>query len=452
MIAALIHSMVVCPDMEKTYPKISHGEGSYLYDESGKRYLDASSGSAAVSNIGHGNAAIADILKDQALKASVLPTHAFSASVVENYLEKLVRFAPKGFKRAWTVTSGTEAVENAIKIALQYQQMTGRDKKHKVVSRWFSYHGNSIFTLDVGGMRFRRKMYEQWMHNFPHISPAYQYRNGDGMSEEDYCDQCINEFLEVIQKNDPDTIAAYIAEPVVGAALGAVPPPKDYFKRIKEICEAYDILFISDEVMTGFGRLGTPFGIEKFDVIPDIIAAGKGISGGYFPLSAVLIHNRIASVFESQMTTFKAGHTFACNPMGAAVGNYVLDFIEARNILANVNEQGALLRERLNELKTLDIVGDIRGEGLLLGIELVSDKLTKEPFPANKDVSKRIFLNALERGVILYPGKGSADGINGDHILVCPPLSINKEEVEFLANTIRESIVLVQEELHQLIL
>ncbi len=439
--------MVVCPEMTETYPKIAYGKGIYLFDEMGNKYLDASSGSAAVANIGHGIEEISEVIKRQVQKVSILPTHAFSATIVEEYLSKLVKFSPKGFKRAWTVMSGTEAVENALKIALQYHQLIGNDKKHKIISRWYSYHGNSIFTLDVGGMKYRRQMYDNWMHNFPHISAAYQYRYANGLSEKEYCDYCIEEFLNLIEENDPNTIAAFIAEPIVGAALGAVPPPENYFPRIKEICEKYGILFISDEVMTGFGRLGTNFGIEQFQTTPDIIAAGKGISGGYFPLSAVIINEKIATVFEENKATFKAGHTFACNPVGAAVGSFVIDYFEENNILENVRITGGILQERLNSLLTSAIVGDIRGKGLLLGIELVKDKITKEPFPAELQLSKKIYQKALEKGVVLYPGKGSVDGILGDHLLISPPLTITTDEVKELANIIIESVIEVQYEM-----
>ncbi|WP_338356171.1 aspartate aminotransferase family protein [Yeosuana marina] len=437
MIKNLLHSIIVCPDWTKNYPKIEYGKGVYLYDNVGKRYLDASSGSAAVSNLGHGLTEIGDVINEQVRKATILPTHTFSSEIVETYLEKLVSFSPKGFKRAWTCMSGTEAVENSLKAALQYQQLIGQNKRHKIISRWFSYHGNSIFTLDVGGMKYRRGMYEKWLHNFPHISPAYKYRYGEGMTDGEYTDWCIKEFIQCIESNDPDTIAAFIAEPVVGAALGAVPPPKDYFKKIRKICDNYGILLISDEVMTGFGRLGTPFGIEKFGVTPDIIASGKGISGGYFPLSAILLHERIANTFEENQSSFKGGHTFACNPVGAAVGNFVIDYIKDNNLLKNVNNMGICLKQQLKELEKFELVGDVRGEGLLLGIELVKDKYTKQPFPIENDIGQRIFNDALKHGVILYPGKGSVDGVLGNHILICPPLTVNKSEILEIAGTLQ---------------
>jgi adenosylmethionine-8-amino-7-oxononanoate aminotransferase len=447
MIDHFLHSMLVCPSWDKTFSAITHGEGVYLFDKKGNRYLDASAGSAAVANLGHGISAFADTIREQLSKVAILPTHAFSSEVVEEYLKKLCHFAPEGFERAWLANSGTEAVENSIKLALQYQQLRGEKQRYKILSRWYSYHGNSIFTLDVGGMLYRRQTYGNWMQNFPHLSPAYYYRYGNGMSEEEYCDACIQELLECIAENGPETIAAFVAEPVVGAALGAVPPPRGYFQKLRQVCDEYGIVFIADEVMTGFGRLGSNFGIERFETIPDIIASGKGVSGGYFPFSAVIVNQKVSRVFEEHKALFKAGHTFACNPVAASVGSLVIDYMEENNVLQNVTSMGALLRERLEDLRRYDIIGDVRGEGLLLGIELVKDKQTKTPFPENLHLSKRFFDEALQRGVILYPGKGSVDGLLGDHLLISPPLTVKGEEVIKIAEVLAEVIETLEKEL-----
>ncbi|MGB8192956.1 MAG: aminotransferase class III-fold pyridoxal phosphate-dependent enzyme [Chitinophagaceae bacterium] len=447
MIRHLIHSMIVCPDMDKTYPRISHGKGVYLYDENGKEYLDASSGSAAVSNIGHGLEAIGEVMKVQAAKVSVLPTHAFSSSIVEDYLRQLVDFAPKGFARAWTVMSGTEAVENAIKLSLQYQQLIGCATRYKILARWGSYHGNSVFTLDVGGMKLRRTTYSKWMNNFPHIQPAYAYRKPADMSMEEYSIQCSSELEKTIVEEGPDTIAAFVVEPVVAAALGAVPPPPGYFKEIRRICSQYGVVLIADEILTGFGRTGKNFGLDNFDIIPDIIAAGKGISGGYFPLSAVIAHSKITLPFEETKMPFLGGHTFACNPIGAAVGMYVLEFLKKHDIVKQAGVKGEIFLKKLTRLYKYDIVGDVRGVGLLAGIELVSDRLTKSPFPKEMNVSKRIGEKSISKGVILYPGKGSADGASGDHIMITPPLIIEEHQLERIVSVLEESISEVMAEL-----
>jgi adenosylmethionine-8-amino-7-oxononanoate aminotransferase len=447
MIKSLIHSMIVCPDMQKAYPRLTHGEGAYVFDEAGNKYLDASSGSSAVSNLGHGRAEMAEVIKEQVGKITVLPTHAFSSPIVEDYLDELVAFAPEGFARAWIVMSGTEAVENAIKLALQYHQLRGDSKRFKVISRWGTYHGNSVFTLDVGGMKFRRQSYSQWMNNFPHVSPAYAYRRPANLSEPEYVQELLVEFEECLLQADPATVVAFVAEPVVAAALGAVPPPEGYFAGIYRICQKYGILFVADEILTGFGRTGKNFGMEHFDVTPDIIAAGKGISGGYYPMSAVLATEKVMKPFVDNNAPFMGGHTFACNPVAAAAGSNVLKIIKDEDLVNNARIMGQLLMEKLNRLYKYDIVGDVRGIGLLCGVELVRDRQTKAPFPAELNVSKRIGQKSIDRGVILYPGKGSADGTLGDHVMIVPPLTITEQQVDEIVDTLETCIAEVTVEL-----
>lgn len=437
---SLIRSAVVCPDYSKKYPAIAYGKGIYLYDESGREYLDASSGSCAVSNLGYGITEIADIIREQSLKVSVLPTHAFSSRVVDEYFDALVAFAPPGFERAWTVTSGTEAVESALKLALQYHRIKGDERRYKIISRNTSYHGNSVFMLDIGGMPIRKRIYSQWMNHFPHISAANTYRKPAELSEAEYVSKLVDEFEQTILEGDPATFAAFIAEPVVGAAMGGVPAPAGYLEGMYGICRKYGLLYVSDEIMTGFGRIGTRFGIEKFGVIPDIIAAGKGISGGYFPLSAVLATKEVMEPFVQQNNFFLGGHTFACNPLGAAVGKFVLSYIEKNNLVERAAIQGDYLKEKAKGLYKYDIVGDVRGEGLLLGIELVQDKATKKPFPPEMNIAKKIGEMALEEGVVLYPGKGSCDGFTGDHILISPPLIINNEQCDVILDVLEQCI------------
>lgn len=443
MINSLLHSMKVCPEPDKKYPYITHGKGVYLYDQNGHEYIDVSSGSSAV-NLGHGIESIAEIIREQTSRISLPPTHAFSSEITEKYLDKLIRFSPKGSKRAWLVMSGTDAVENALKLSLQYQQLIGQKTRYKTISRWNSYHGNSVFTLGVGGMVNRRQTYSQWIHDFPHVSPVYTYRKPEYLSESEYCDHCIKELIECIEKNDPKTIASLIMEPVVGAALGGAVPPSDYFKEVRKICDFYGIVFISDEVMTGFGRLGKNFGIEKFGVQADIIASGKGISGGYYPLSAIIINEKICLPFEQANELFLASHTFACNPVGAAVGNFVIDHIIKENLINNAHHMGNYFKDQLARLYELDIVGDIRGEGLMIGIEFVKDKINKQPFPKQLQINKLIFNEALKRGIVIYPGNGSIEGKEGDHTLLLPPLCINKNEIDQIVEILEDSIKTVE--------
>ncbi|MFT5892780.1 MAG: adenosylmethionine-8-amino-7-oxononanoate aminotransferase [Dokdonia sp.] len=447
MIKPLIHSMAVCPDMNKQYAKIQYGKGVYLYDEQGKRYLDGSSGSSAVSNLGHGRQEIADVISQQVSKIAVLPTHAFNSDIVENYLQRLVDFAPEGFTKSWTVMSGTEAVENAVKLALQYHQIRGENNRYKIISRWNTYHGNSVFMLDIGGMKARRQLYTKWLNNFPHVSPAYNYRRPSQFSEQEYVQSLLQEFEATILETGPETVAAFIAEPVIAAAMGAVPPPKNYFRGMYEICQKYGILFVSDEILSGFGRTGENFGISNFGVTPDIIAAGKGISGGYYPLSAVIASEKVMQPLEDSKTAFLGGHTFSCNPVGAAVGTAVLDIMEREQLVRNSKDMGALFLKKLEVLRQYDMVGDIRGVGLQCGIELVQDKVTKTPFPPELGLSKKIGEKSIQKGVVLYPGKGSVDGIAGDHILITPPLTINEEQLDEIVHAIKECIEEVTMEL-----
>lgn len=432
--------MVVCPEWDVTYPYVSHGKGSYLFDESGKKYLDASSGSAGVANLGHGNVEVAELIAAQVAKVALTPTHAFASRVVEEYLRDLVAFSPEGSSKAWLAGSGTEAVENALKAALQYHQIRGEGGRNVIVSRWGSYHGNSIFTLDVGGMRLRREAYGPWLQNPPHICPAYAYRHQGELSAQDYATFAASELETTVLGIGPERVAAFIAEPIVAAALGAVPAPEGYFKQIREICDRYGILLIADEVLCGFGRTGANFGMDHEGVKADIIAAGKGISGGYYPLSAIILQERIAAVFEEGRMPFYGGHTFACNPVAAAVGAWVLRQLHDDEIVARARQMGELFSTKLERLYRHVVVGDIRGRGLMMGIEFVADRLTKAPFPARMSVSKWIARRAMEKGVIIYPGKGCADGISGDHIVMYPPLIVGEEDLELLVVALDESI------------
>ncbi len=447
MIKSLIQSMAVCPDMNKVYPKIDYGKGVYVYDQNGKKYLDASSGSSAVSNIGHGRTEIADVIHQQVSKISVLPTHAFNSDVVESYLDRLVSFAPAGFSKAWTVMSGTEAVESAVKLALQFHQLRGDFSRYKVISRWNTYHGNSVFMLDVGGMKIRRELYKQWLNNFPHISPAYNYRRPEELNEDQFVQSLLAEFETTIVEEGPESIAVFIAEPVIASAMGAVPPPANYFAGISKICKKYGILFITDEILTGFGRTGKNFGMDNYGVVPDIIAAGKGMSGGYFPLSAVIASSYVTQPFIDTKTPFLGGYTFACNPVGCAVGNKVMDILEREDVIGNAKRMGALFLEKLKALYEFEIVGDVRGEGLLCGVEIVQNQSTKEPFPVSMGISKMLGEKAIQKGVVLYPGRGSVDGLLGDHLQISPPLVINEEQLDEIVDVLKQCLKEVMSEI-----
>ncbi|MFZ6009421.1 MAG: aspartate aminotransferase family protein [Bacteroidota bacterium] len=426
----LLRSSIVCPDFDASYPVIDHGVGAYLYDKQGKQYVDCAGGKAAVANIGHGRKEIGEIMSRQARKIAISPTHYFRSDELDHYLESLVSYAPPGFCKAWTVNSGTEAVENAMKLAIQYHQLNRENKKYKVIGRWGSYHGNSVYALDVGGMELRRNNLLGLMHNSYHAPSAFCYRCSLGLESRTCRLACASAIEEQILKEGPETIAALICEPVVGAALGAVPAPENYFAEARAICDKYGVLMIADEVMTGFARTGYNFAIEHWNVQPDIIALGKGMASGYYPLSGILINEKVADIFENKKQPFFGGHTYSCNPLGAAVGQYVLDCMIKEKLAEHSREAGEYFVKKLKDLSRHHIVGDVRGMGLLIGVELVQDQMTKRPFDKSMKVSRMISHQAMEHGVIFYPGSGSAGRGEGDHILITPPLVINKEQID----------------------
>lgn len=433
-----MNSSIICPEFGRDYPRVSHASGAFLFDEQGKRYIDGSSGTVAV-NIGHAIPEITRLLYEQSQKVALHP-HCFTSTVLEDYLKRLVDFSPFESGKAWTVSSGTEAVENALKIALQYQQLRGEKERHKVLGRWGSYHGNSIFALDVGGMVLRRKAFQAVLKDFPHLPKAYCYRCELGLQRETCSIECATALEEIILKEGPHTIAAVILEPIVGAALGAVPAPEGYFAIIKSLCEKYGIVLIADEVLTGFGRTGQNFGMNHWNVLPDIIALGKGMGCGYYPVSGVIVNQPLADVFEQKTTPFLGGHTYACNPMGAVAGNFVLDYLQEHNLVARARELGARFLQKLETLKEIELVGDVRGIGFLWGIELVRNQSTRQPFPAHWMVNRKLVDLLQEKGLIVYPGKGSVDGESGDHILIAPPLNIEEEWLEAIFKIVKEGL------------
>jgi len=435
-----LNSQLILADYERTYPQIVRGEGAWLVDADGRRYLDASGCTAAVTHLGHGDTVVAEALAEQARTLAVHPTHLFHSPVVERYFEQLCAFAPEGFGRAWTISGGTEAVENSLKLAFQYHRAKGRTTRRRFVGRWSSYHGNSVTALDVGGMVPRRGFYTALMPDLHlHVSPCQPYRRPRGASVAEYEDQLVEEFAEVVARH-PDEIAAFVAEPFVGSALGAVGATPTYFARIAEICRAHDIVMIADEVMTGFGRTGRRFGCEHFGTHADVLACAKGISGGYVPLGALLVRDEVAEVLRDSGDPFFSGQTYSCIPLAAAVGLAVLDRIEEQGLVERAAEVGAYLKGRLTELLDHPLVGDVRGEGLFLGVEFVADGQTREPLPAELRFSKRVEAACLQRGVVTLGARGTVDSVRGDHMLYAPPLTLTREEADLIVDALRGAL------------
>jgi adenosylmethionine-8-amino-7-oxononanoate aminotransferase len=437
----VLRSQLIVPDYDRTYPWIVRGEGVWLHDDQGRRYLDGSGATAAVTHLGHGDARVAEALAEQARTLAVHPTHVFHSPVVEAYFERLCAFAPEGFTRAWTVAGGTEAVENAIKLAFQVQRARGETRRRRVVGRWSSYHGNSLTALDVGGLVARRSYYTDLMPGLHlHVSPCLPYRRPEGLTEVAYEDALVAELEEVVAAH-PGEIAAFIAEPVVGSALGAAVPTPTYFERMAAICRAHGILLIADEVMTGFGRTGARFGCQHFGTHADILACAKGISGGYVPLGALLVHDDLVEDLRRSGDPFFSGQTYSCIPLAAATGLAVLDVIEEEDLVGRAARVGGSVLARMrSELGARPIVGECRGKGLFLGLELVADRASRAPFPDALRVGKRVEAAALRHGLVTLAAKGTVDRVHGDHLLLAPPLILTEDEGAFLVEALGRAL------------
>lgn len=444
-----MNTNVIYRDLHKTYPTVVRGEGIYLYDADGNRYIDGSGGSAAVTSIGHGVEEVARAIYEQARTLAYGPTHVFSTEPIEECARLIVEsFAPAGLDRVWFVSGGSEATENAVKMALQYHRERGKGTKHLVVGRWGSFHGATLAALGYGGNAGRRRLYSAMLPPAEHIAPCFPYRCWAN-SACPACDlSCAKQLERVIRQVGPENVAAFIAEPVVGATLGAVPATPGYFRAIREICDRHDVLFIADEVMTGFGRTGRNFGIEHYGVTPDLIACAKGMGGGYAPLGAVIAKPKIVGEVRDRGASFIIGHTSAGNPLSCAAGAAVLRYIRNHGLVANAATVGAYFHCRLDELmERHPMIGDVRGLGLLLGIELARDRATKEPFPREWQVARRLGAATLARGLVSYPGTGTADGVRGDHVLYAPPLTITPPQVDELIAILDASLAAVAAEL-----
>lgn len=418
---------------------IDYGKGVYLYDIEGKKYLDAASG-AVTANIGHGVPEIIEAMQEQAKKVSFVYRSQFTSEASEKLASKIAALTPGDLNWCFFVNSGSEAVETAMKMAIQYWQEKGIKTKTKVLSRWVSYHGITLGALSLSGHTGRRARFVPLLEDFPVINPPYCYRCPYNLESPSCGFLCAQELEHVVKRIGADHIAAFIAEPVVGAAGGAIAAPKDYFKIIKKICEDNDILFIADEVMTGFGRTGSMLAMEQYDVIPDIVALGKGMGAGYAPIASALASEKVIEPILAGTKVVMSGHTLSANPQSCAVSLAVLEYLEKNKIVSEVESKGDYLKNFLLQLKSqYSFIGDIRGKGLLLGIEFVEDAATKIPFPRKALVTQTIIALAKEKGLLVYPAGAGIDGVNGDSIIVSPPLTITKNEIEELVSLLAET-------------
>ncbi|MGO0060554.1 aspartate aminotransferase family protein [Brevibacillus fluminis] len=440
-------SYVIKPELGKAYPKISHGKGIYLYDQDGKEYIDGCGG-AVTASIGHGVQEIADAMVEQARQVSFAYRSHFSSDAVEQLGAKLAEWAPGSLNWTFFVSSGSEATETAQKIAIQYWQEKGYERKNRIISRWMSYHGITMGALSMSGHVLRRKRFTPLLADYPAISAPYVYRKPEELSIEEYAHKCADELEVAIRRIGKENIAAFIAEPVIGASGGALVAPAGYFERIREICDKNEILFIADEVMTGMGRTGKPFGINHWNVVPDLMALGKGMSAGYTPMAAAMATDEIIETIAKGSGLIMAGHTYSANPQSAATSLAVVRYMEAHNLVEKAAVQGEYLLAQLKQIVAdYEMVGDARGLGMLTGLEFVKNKETKESFPASVAAGTRVLQRAYAKGLIIYPAMSGADGLVSDSIIVAPPLTITREEIDRLLGILRAAIEEVQAEL-----
>jgi adenosylmethionine-8-amino-7-oxononanoate aminotransferase len=431
------HSFLIKPMLDDTYPVIDYGQGIYLFDMEGKKYLDAASG-AVTANIGHGVPEIIEAMNEQAKKVSFVYRSQFTSEPAESLAKKMAGMLPEDLNWCFFVNSGSEATETAMKMAIQYWQEKGVQTKSKVLSRWVSYHGITLGALSMSGHTGRRARFVPLLEDFPTINPPYCYRCPYNLESPSCNYLCAHELETAIKRIGADQIAAFIAEPVIGAAGGAISPPQDYYKVLKKICEEHDILFIADEVMTGCGRTGTMLACEHWGITPDIVALGKGMGAGYAPIAAAIASEKVIEPILAGTKAVMSGHTLSANPQACAAALAVLHYLEQNNIIQEVENKGIYLRDQLEALKPqFSFIGDIRGKGLLLGIEFVQDVVSKTPFPRNTLVTQKMVETAKEKGLLVYPAGAGLDGINGDSIIISPPLTITKKEIDELVDLLK---------------
>jgi adenosylmethionine-8-amino-7-oxononanoate aminotransferase len=412
-------------------PVAASGHGLEIVDSTGKRYLDASGG-AAVSCLGHGHPAVTAAMHEQLDKLAYAHTSFFTTEVAEQLADTLIEDAPAGIGHVYLVSGGSEAIEAALKLARQYFVERGQTERRHVIARRQSYHGNTLGALAAGGNEWRRAPFAPLLIETHHIEPCFAYRFQEaGESEEAYGRRAADALEAKILALGGDTVMAFVAETVVGATAGAVPPAKGYSKRVREICDKYGVLLILDEVMCGMGRTGTLHACEQEGIAPDLMTIAKGLGGGYAPIGAVLLGEPIFEAIARGSGFFQHGHTYIGHPLACAAGLAVQQTIKRDNLLANVRTMGAHLRRRLGErFGNHAHVGDIRGRGLFQAIELVEDRLTKAPFDPALKLHAKVKKAAMARGLMVYPMGGTIDGRQGDHVLLAPPFIVNEGQID----------------------
>ncbi|MFP4405051.1 aspartate aminotransferase family protein [Rhodosalinus sp.] len=422
-------------------PVAARGEGCYIIGADGRRWLDGSGG-AAVSCLGHSDAEVIAAIRAQAETLAFAHTGFFTTEAAERLASRLIAHAPAGIERVYLVSGGSEAVEAALKLARQYFLEIGQPARHRVIARRQSYHGNTLGALAAGGNAWRREPFAPLLMETTHIAPCYEYRGrAAGESAEDYGRRVADELEAEILRLGPDTVAAFVAEPVVGATAGAVPPVPGYFARIREICDRHGVLLILDEVMCGMGRTGTLFACEQDGVRPDIVTVAKGLGAGYQPVGAMLCSGEIYAAVEAGSGFFQHGHTYNGHPVACAAADRVVQKLTEGGMVERAAATGARLRAALEDtFAQHPHVGDIRGRGMFLGLEFVQDRETRAPFDPAEARHKRLKDAAFDAGLVCYPMGGTIDGRRGDHVLLAPPFILTDDQVGELVDKLGRAI------------
>lgn len=418
------------------------GDGPFIIDADGKRYLDACGG-AAVSCLGHSDEKLKAALHRQVDRLAYAHTSFFTTDPAEELAERLANLSPSDLNRVYFVSGGSEAMESALKLARQFHMEKGEPKRANIIARLQSYHGNTLGALSAGGNQWRRAQFEPMLSpGMHHVSPCNAYRGQEaGESDEAYTDRLAQELDDLIYDLGPETVAAFLAEPVVGATMGAVPPVAGYFRKMKAVCDKHGVLLVLDEVMCGMGRTGTLFACEQEGIAPDMVAIAKGLGAGVQPIGALMVSDRIYDAIGSGSGFFQHGHTYLGHPMACAIGNAVLDRLVDDDVLGRVTPTGAKLRDALTaRFGNHPNVGDIRGRGLFVGLELVADRGTKEPMDPSLGVAAKVKKRAMAEGLMCYPMGGTIDGQRGDHILLAPPFIIADEHIAMIVDRLETAI------------
>ncbi len=434
-------SRVFRRSLDARLPVADRAEGSTIWDTDGRAYLDAAGG-AIVVGVGHGRESVARVMAEQASRVAYAHGTAFTTDALERYADALAPHLPLEEPAIYPVAGGSEAMESALKLVRGYHLARGETERWIVFARWGSYHGNSLGALDLSGRKPLRRPYEAWLGRFRHVSAAYPYRDGEpGANALGDADELAAELDRAFEAAGPNTVAAFVAEPIVGATLAAAVPPEGYWPAIAEVCRRHGVLLVADEVMTGFGRTGRWFGVDHWGVRPDIVVGAKGGTSGYFPFGFVAASGAIRDAVLGEPPGFVHGFTYSHHAVGAAVASEVLRILEDEHLVEASAVKGdrlkALLQERLGGHRH---VGEIRGRGLMIGLELVADRETRAPFPRADRVTEAVVRGARERGLLVYSGTGLADGTDGDAILLGPPFVVTDDELVAIADRLTRAI------------